>query len=177
MSEDESRLSTANSRQEYLERQPTYWLKRCYQAARRRVDNDLRPFGITLSQRDVLLTLQHFGPMALGDLRVRLGLEQSSLSRLVEGLVRRGLVVVVEDRADRRSRVADLTTDGRAVITETPGASSLAGSVLSAELSADEIEQLLHLLRRCTRVFESSSGAEVEDSVLAHQTTAADNDL
>ncbi len=148
-------------RQEYLERQPTYWLKRSYQALRRRVDNDLRPFGITLSQRDVLLNLFHSGPMPLRRLRDRLGLEQSSVSRLVDGLVRRGLVMVVEDTADRRSRIADLTGAGRAVISETPGAAQLAGSLLTAELSSDEVNQLIDLLRRCTVVLESAEPGSV----------------
>ena len=147
----------STGRQGFLERQPTYWLKRSYQALRRRVDNDLRPFGITLSQRDVLLTLRTSGPMALGTLREGLGLEQSSVSRLVDGLARRGLVTVVEDESDRRARVASLTVAGHSLVEETPGASRLAGAMLSGALTPEETETLISLLRRCTAAFESEA--------------------
>lgn len=155
--------NSSPARREFLDRQPTYWLKRSYQALRRRVDNELRPFGITLSQRDVLLILYHSGPLTLGALRDRLGLEQSSVSRLVEGLARRGLVSVVEDREDRRSRVANLTHEGQTVLAQTPGASLLAGTMLSSVLTSSETEQLISLLQRCTYALESHAGDGTPD--------------
>lgn len=135
-------------RQEFLEQQPTYWLKRCYQALRRTVDAGLREFGLTLSQRDVLLALYEEGPLDLTALRERSGLEQSSLSRLVDGLVRRGLLSV-KPGADRRMRIASLTPAGKDVLLGTPGASQLGGARMVHDLSAAEREELVRLLRRC----------------------------
>jgi len=143
-------LPPGRRRQEFLEAQPTYWLKRCYQALRRSVDQDLRGYGLTLSQRDVLLALWENGPMDQTDLRERLGLEQSSVSRLVEGLVRRHLVELTEGEKDRRVRVASLTDAGRSLLMHTPGSSELGGAQLVAGLTQAEQRELIRLLQHCT---------------------------
>ena len=143
-------LPPGPGRREFLEQQPTYWLKRCYQALRRNVDQGLRHYGLTLSQRDVLLTLYEEGPLDQGTLRDRLGLGQSSVSRLVDGLVRRGLVELRPGEADRRVRIAVLSQKGEELLRCTPGSSELGGTVMVAGLSPDERLQLVQLLKRCT---------------------------
>jgi DNA-binding MarR family transcriptional regulator len=146
--------SAKTDRQQFLEAQPTYWLKRVYQALRRRVDSELRPLAITLSQRDALLSLFHEGPSSHGALSDRLGLEQSSVSRLVEGLEKRGLVASKESEIDRRSRVVSLTESGRRLLQSTPGSSQLAGTMLAGALTESELRQLISLLRKCAEVLE-----------------------
>jgi DNA-binding MarR family transcriptional regulator len=153
-------LPPGAERQEFLERQPTYWLKRCYQSLRRTVDGALREYGLTLSQRDVLLTLYEEGPMDQGALRERLGLEQSSVSRLVDGLTRRGLVEV-RPGADRRVRFAEISESGRDLLLQTPGASALGGRQMVSTLSAEERRELVRLLKVCTENLEGRP----EDSV------------
>lgn len=143
-------LPPGERRQEFLERQPTYWLKRCYQSLRRTVDSGLREYGLTLSQRDVLLTLYDAGPLDQRMLRDRLGLEQSSVSRLVDGMVRRGLVALAPSQSDRRVRIAALTADGEALLLRTPGSSELGAGPMLDGLSEGERRELVRLLRRCT---------------------------
>lgn len=138
------------ARQEFLDRQPTYWLKQCYQALRRHVEPSLRPYGLTLSQRDVLLTLYAEGPLEQRALRQHLGLEQSSVSRLVDGLAQRGLVELRRGETDRRLRVAALSPQGEQLLLRTPGSSELGGTVMVAGLTWQEHEELLCLLKRCT---------------------------
>ena len=142
-------LPPGRDRQEFLEQQPTYWLKRCYQALRRTVDYQLRAWDLTLSQRDVLLTLYEEGPLDQTALRERSGLEQSSLSRLVDGLARRGLVEV-QPGSDRRMRIASLTPAGEELLVQTPGSSKLGGEIMTAGLSAEERVELVRLLKRCS---------------------------
>jgi DNA-binding MarR family transcriptional regulator len=137
------------ARERFLEQQPTYWLKRCYQALRRAVDAGLREYGLTLSQREVLLALYEEGPLDQTALRERSGLEQSSLSRLVDGLVRRGLIEL-RPGADRRVRIASITDAGRDLLQTTPGASELGGEIMVAGLSPGERQELIRLLRRCS---------------------------
>jgi DNA-binding MarR family transcriptional regulator len=144
-----------SNRQEFLERQPTYWIKRSYIALRRRVDSELRHLGITLSQRDALLTLRHSGPMSMNALSDALGLEQSSVSRLVLGLSRRGLLELREDRKDRRMRHVSITDRGAELLAQTPGSSSIASGILAKALDPSETEQLLRLLRKATVQLES----------------------
>lgn len=137
------------ARERFLQQQPTYWLKRCYQSLRRAVDAGLREYGLTLSQREVLLALYEEGPLDQTSLRERSGLEQSSLSRLVDGLVTRGLIEL-RPGSDRRVRIASITDDGRDLLHATPGASELGGEIMVAGLSPDERQQLIRLLRRCS---------------------------
>jgi DNA-binding MarR family transcriptional regulator len=137
-------------RREFLEQQPTYWLKRCYQSLRRNVDQALRAYELTLSQRDVLLTLYEEGPLDQGTLRDRLGLEQSSVSRLVDGLARRDLVALEPHTTDRRVRMATLTANGEQLLLTTPGSSELGGRMMVDGLTPDEQRQLIRLLQRCT---------------------------
>jgi MarR family transcriptional regulator for hemolysin len=141
-------------RREFLERQPTYWLKRCYQALRRTVDAGLREYGLTLSQRDVLLTLYEEGPMDQTALRDRLGLEQSSVSRLVDGLVRRGLIDLRPGETDRRTRIAAISIDGTALLLRTPGSSELGGRAMTEGLSDEERAELVRLLRHCAAMLD-----------------------
>jgi DNA-binding MarR family transcriptional regulator len=147
-------LPPGPERQAFLEAQPTYWLKRCYQALRRTVDGELRRYGLTLSQRDVLLALWNDGPLDQSALRARLGLEQSSVSRLVDGLVRRGWVTLEPAPADRRVRIASLTAEGRALLQRTPGTSEIAGRAMVAGLTEEERDHLVRLLRRCAENLE-----------------------
>lgn len=148
-------LPPGSGRAAFLEGQPTYWLKRCYQTLRRTVDGTLREYGLTLSQRDVLLLLYEEGPLDQRSLRDRLGLEQSSVSRLVDGLTRRGLVEL-RLGGDRRQRIASLTSDGRKLLLQTPGSSEIAGGVMVQGLTADERRELVRLLKTCTNNLTAS---------------------
>jgi DNA-binding MarR family transcriptional regulator len=58
------------------------------------------------------------GPMSLtvADLAEQLDRSPSATSRLVSGLVRRGLLVRGEEVADRRQRILSLTTEGSALL-------------------------------------------------------------
>jgi DNA-binding MarR family transcriptional regulator len=148
-------LPPGPERRDFLQSQPTYWLKRCYQMLRRGVDQQLRHYGLTLSQRDVLLALWENGPTDQTALRERLGLEQSSVSRLVDGLTRRGLVALDAAEADRRVRIATLTPKGTQLLHRTPGSSELGGAVMLEGLTEAEGHELVRLLKKCAGNLDS----------------------
>lgn len=68
--------------------------------------------GVTLGQCHALLELA-MAPSSLGALAATLDVDNSTMSRTVDGLVRAGLVERVEDPADRRSLRLSLTNSGR----------------------------------------------------------------
>jgi len=144
-------------RQDFLDKQPTYWLKRAYQALRRRMDAELRPFGITLSQRDALLALHHGGPQSLTELADSLGLEQSSVSRLALGLRRRRLLDLRADDIDRRTKRVSITPEGTRLLESTPGSSGIAGHILAGALTPAEMSRLISLLRKATAHLEGTA--------------------
>jgi DNA-binding MarR family transcriptional regulator len=82
--------------------------------------------GLTLTQTKVLMTLAGAGeePPALKPVAGGLGLSLPSVSRAVDGLVKRGLVARAEDPDDRRQRLLSLTAEGQ----------RLAGRIMAARL-------------------------------------------
>lgn len=73
----------------------------------------LRPLGLSPSQAEVLRVLADTPGLSLQQLGRRLVCEAGSPSRLVDGLVRAGLVTREPDEADRRAVRLRLTTGGQ----------------------------------------------------------------
>jgi DNA-binding MarR family transcriptional regulator len=73
-----------------------------------------RCFGVSMSQCVTLETLHQRGPCGVRELAQALGIEQSTVSRVVDVLVRDGLVRRARDEAgDRRRVFVSLTARGR----------------------------------------------------------------
>jgi DNA-binding MarR family transcriptional regulator len=64
-----------------------------------------RCFGVTMSQCMALETLHREGPMPVRELSQRLGLDTSTVTRLVDVLVRDGMAQRARDEAGDRRRV------------------------------------------------------------------------
>lgn len=91
----------------------------------------LAPLGVTPSQAEVITVLGEHGPITLKGLGGLLVCETGSPSRLVDSLVKRGLVDRVDNPMDRRQVLIQLTADGR----------RLRPRVQAAEASIDETLQ------------------------------------
>jgi DNA-binding MarR family transcriptional regulator len=82
--------------------------------ATRHYDRALAPSGLTTNEYSILSRLGRLGPLPLGALAARLGVDRSTLSRELAPLVSAGLVEELADAADRRRRVLALGPDGEA---------------------------------------------------------------
>jgi DNA-binding MarR family transcriptional regulator len=71
---------------------------------------------LTQSQLSALATVSRCMPVRLGDLAIREGVSASTLSRLVDSLVERGMVSRVRDPDDARSSRVSATADGLAFL-------------------------------------------------------------
>jgi DNA-binding MarR family transcriptional regulator len=78
-------------------------------------DPALAPLGLTGHQYNLMVTLGELGPMTVGNLADKLGMDASGVPRAIRPLGDAGLVAV-ERGADRRQRVLSLTTSGQALI-------------------------------------------------------------
>lgn len=78
-------------------------------------DEALRPFGITVAQINVLVSVQSLGEPLQSEIGSILYLEKSTLSRNVERLVRDGYLRA-RDVADSRSRRLSVSARGRQLI-------------------------------------------------------------
>ena len=71
--------------------------------------------GVTLAQCIVLFEIEDAGRPSLGQLASRLRLDNSTLSRTIDGLVGKGLVERRRDDQDRRVVWIQLTAEGSAI--------------------------------------------------------------
>lgn len=69
--------------------------------------------GVTLAQCHVLLEVEDAGPVSLTELKNRLILDKSTVSRTVDSLVKAGTVKREEGEEDRRYSVLELTETGK----------------------------------------------------------------
>ncbi len=77
--------------------------------------NHITCCGVSVSQCYILETLNTYGALTMNELAEKMYLSISTVTRVVEELVKKGYVQREEDPADRRIRVIDLTDDGKVV--------------------------------------------------------------
>jgi MarR family transcriptional regulator, organic hydroperoxide resistance regulator len=87
-------------------------LKAAMREAERRLNDLLRPLGLTTGQAEVLQLLERCGPMSLGELGALLVAEGGHPSRLVDRMVRAGYVIREEAAEDRRRITLQVSKHG-----------------------------------------------------------------
>lgn len=70
--------------------------------------------GVTPAQCHLILAIEEKGEPSVGELAAALELDQSTLSRTIDGLVKAGMLSRREDPANRRRQLIGLTDPGRA---------------------------------------------------------------
>jgi DNA-binding MarR family transcriptional regulator len=91
-------------------------LQRAARAVARRFDEALRPVGLTSGQFSLLMSLNRPEPPRVGSVATLLAMDRTTLTANLKPLERRGLVRVVVEAEDRRSRRLRLTPVGRATL-------------------------------------------------------------
>jgi DNA-binding MarR family transcriptional regulator len=91
-------------------------LQRAARALARRFDDALRPLGLTSGQYSIMMSLNRPEPPSIGSVASLLAMDRTTLTAALKPLQRRGLVAVVIDAKDRRSRRLKPTPAGRALL-------------------------------------------------------------
>ena len=91
-------------------------LQRAARALARRFDHVLRPLGLTSGQYSMMMAMNRPEPPSIGSIASVLALDRTTLTAALKPLRRRGLVTVIVDADDRRSRRLQLTPAGRATL-------------------------------------------------------------
>jgi DNA-binding MarR family transcriptional regulator len=91
-------------------------LQRAARALARRFDDALRPLDLTSGQYSMLMSLNRPEPPSIGSVASLLAMDRTTLTAALKPLARRGLVSVMVDTGDRRSRRLELTPAGRALL-------------------------------------------------------------
>ncbi|MHB8499580.1 MAG: MarR family winged helix-turn-helix transcriptional regulator [Candidatus Acidiferrales bacterium] len=113
------------------------------------VETGLTPLGLTFARYEalVLLTFTRKGRLPLGKMGARLQVHPTSVTNTVDRLESQGFVRRVADPADRRTILAEITEEGRAVV-ERATSAVLATKFGLAMLQERQLENLLEILLR-----------------------------
>ena len=105
-------------------------------------------YGMVQSDFGVLEALLHRGPLSPKQLGAKVLLTSGSMTAAVDRLVDRGLVRRLDDAADRRACIVQLTAAGQRLIVRAFAQHSDEMEAALAEFPAEERRLLLPLLRR-----------------------------
>jgi DNA-binding MarR family transcriptional regulator len=87
-------------------------VQRAARALARRFDEALRPAGLTSGQFSLMMSLNRPAPSSMGAVASLLAMDRTTLTAALKPLERRGLVDIMVDPDDRRSRLIKLTPMG-----------------------------------------------------------------
>jgi DNA-binding MarR family transcriptional regulator len=124
-------------------------IMRVHQLLLARLNVTLKPWGLSFARYEALMLLYYSrrGSLPLGKMGERLQVHPTSVTNLVDGLERMGLVTRNAHESDRRATLASITAAGRAVAiaaTETLNEARFC----TDPLSTVELEELTVTLRR-----------------------------
>lgn len=120
------------------------------QAARRitqMYDHALAPVGLRVTQLPILATLEEDGPMAMHALATRLVMDRATLGHNLRPLEGQNLVTRVVG-PDRRSRLVELTDEGRALLARARPLWRDAQTAFEAAFGHDDARALRSVLTR-----------------------------
>lgn len=117
-----------------------------------RVDEALRPFGLTFARYEalVLLTFSRRGALPLGKMGERLMVHPTSVTNIVDRLEGQGLVRRGQHPTDRRTTLCEITAEGRALAEKATHAVTAVDLGISG-LTEREVDQLTRLLAKLRR--------------------------
>ena len=113
-------------------------------------DQFLAPSGLRTTQFSILAKLKRRGPLTINVLARELVMDRTTLGRNILPLEREGLIEIVPDPADRRSKVVRLTEAGAARLREARAGWTQAQKKFEAAFGGPRAARLRDLLQAVT---------------------------
>ncbi|WP_297843910.1 MarR family transcriptional regulator [Pseudomonas sp.] len=113
----------------------------------RLLDRHLMPLGITAAQLKVLKTVCRGDDTAVALCR-QLSIHSASMTRMLDRLERKGLIVRIRDAQDRRQVRLALTNEGRALGSVLPTTEVAAMNEFAAGLTSEDLLRLESILEK-----------------------------
>ncbi|GAA4127955.1 MarR family transcriptional regulator [Actinomadura keratinilytica] len=123
-------------------------LAEAHNRSRARINEALRPLGIDVRGLTVLLALPLYGPVSQRDLIARIGIDKSTMVRIIDELEDKGLVSRRRAPQDRRAYQIVLTGRGEQTLDKARRIAERTGEEIFGRLTGDERRHLVDLLRR-----------------------------
>ena len=130
-----------------LERAIPYLLARAGMRMGQAFSKELKPFDLSLTEWRVCVALQHKAHQRLSELAAHTATEPSTLSRVVDGLLQRGLLVRDRSGEDARALALNLTAAGRDLTQRVIPLAQLYERVSLAGLTSSQADALRDMLR------------------------------
>jgi DNA-binding MarR family transcriptional regulator len=127
---------------------------RAVRRARGRSTGPLAESGLTLAQFHLLEPLRDGGELTVSELAVGAGVAAPTATRMLDALVRDGLVTRRPAEHDRRAVLVGLTADGRTATNAAAKLVEAARARIRDSLTPEEQEQAAALLRRLAAAVE-----------------------
>ena len=126
------------------------WLKftRAYSTYNKKAAEDMKNFGLNLSQFWVIECLGSIGPLIMNELCKKTFLSAGNMTFIVDGLEKPGLVERVFTEGDRRSILVRLTPKGEKVYGEAFSKHSDFLERLASVLTKEEQKEFARLLKK-----------------------------
>ena len=141
-------VSASTLEEHDLERAIPYLLARAGMRMGQSFSRRLKPFDLTLTEWRVCVSLHHKAHQRLSELALHTSSDASTLSRAVDGLLRRGLLTRDRSELDARALALSLTTAGTALTERVIPLAQMYERVALADFSAAQAETLRDMLRR-----------------------------
>jgi DNA-binding MarR family transcriptional regulator len=126
-----------------------YLIKQVELVVRARLDDIVRPGGMTALQYTALTVLERHADMSSAQLARRSFVTAQSMADLIGALEARGLIERHRDRTDRRRLVVALTAEGRALLDRYREEVAALEASMVAGLPLDEVVTLRRALNTC----------------------------
>ena len=130
-----------------LERAIPYLLARAGMRMGQSFSKELRQFKLSLTEWRVCVALHHKAHQRLSDLALHTSTDASTLSRVVDGLLQRGIVVRDRSDEDARALALSLTEAGRDLTLRIIPLAQVYERVSLSGLTAAQAESLRDMLR------------------------------
>ena len=129
---------------------PRLWLVifKSYRALSLLAERSIANTGMCLTDFAALEALLHKGPLTISEIQDKVRLASGSMTAAVDRLERLGLVVRTSSPSDRRTRVVELTVQGKRLATSCFERHAKDLEALMSVLSEREMEQLYGSLKK-----------------------------
>ncbi|HET7627093.1 MAG TPA: MarR family transcriptional regulator [Bacillales bacterium] len=131
-----------------MNEQVRYMILAAQRQGNRILEERFRQIGLTSSQAEVLSLLDKYEPLSLKELGAMLVCESGSPSRLVNAIVKAGLIERKPDSRDGRVRLLQLTEEGRNKLPKLQAIEDELYGYLDRTWPQEEKRQMIELLQR-----------------------------
>lgn len=112
------------------------------------LDSHMEPYGITAAQFKVLIIMAQFAVDTPAELCRHLSLDSGSMTRMLDRLEQKALLIRQRSEADRRQVRLMLTADGCALADQLPSIGANAMNQLAGVISSQELQALEEILKK-----------------------------